>query len=217
MLCHAAEVELEIGFLLRGSRGRVHVDLRPAAGAASSGRDALDPSLPAAHGAGLPVCTATIDYAGTGYAAAMGWVQFVRSTDSTRPDIFELDPLALYNDVNTPYAFFGITPTLFDAPYRDAEQDLVWQARSYLATTPAAVPLLAFTWGFRISGLATTQRSAAGRYLEARAGPPPRSTPGPPGHTSRDERVQPKPMVSEDHSEVESVLGHRWGDWSAGG
>lgn len=105
--------------------------------------------MPAAHCAGLPVCTATIDYAGTGYAAAMGWVQFVRSTDSGRPDVFELDPLALYKDVNTPYAFFGITPTLFDAPYRDAEQDLVWRARSYLATTPdavltpTAVPLLA--------------------------------------------------------------------------
>lgn len=162
MLCHAAEVELEIGFLLRGSRGRVHVDLRAAAGAASSGRDVLDPSLPAAHGAGLPLCTATIDYAGTGYAAAMGWVQLVRSTDSGRPDVFELDPLALYNHVNTPYAFFGITPTLFDAPYRDAEQDLVWRARSYLATTPdavhtpAAVPLLAFTWGFQIQAGSVT-------------------------------------------------------------
>ncbi len=156
VLCQPADVELEIGFLLRGSRGRVHVDLRPAAGAASSGRVVLDPSLPAAHGAGLPVCTATVDYAGIGYTAVMGWVQFVRSTDSGRPDIFELDPLALYSDVNTPYAFFGITPTLFDAPYRDSEQHLVWQARSYLATTPdavltrAAVPLLAFSWGFRI-------------------------------------------------------------------
>ena len=65
----------------------------------------------------------------------MGWVQFVRSTDSDRPDVFELGSLALYRDVNTPYAFFGITPTPFDAPYRDLESDLFWQARSYLATT----------------------------------------------------------------------------------
>ncbi len=156
MLRHAVGVELEIGFLLHGSRGRVQVDLQPAAGANSSGRGLLDPSLPAVHGAGLPVCTATVDYEGLGYAAVMGWVQFVRSTDSARPDVFELDPLALYRDVNRLYAFFGITPTLFDAPYRDLESDLFWQARSYLATTPdavltpAVVPLLAFTWGFRI-------------------------------------------------------------------
>lgn len=63
----------------------------------------------------------------------------------------------MYAGVNTPYAFFGITPTLFDAPYRDTEQDLVWEARSYLATTPdavftqAAFPLVAFSWGFQIT------------------------------------------------------------------
>lgn len=155
-------MEVEFDFQLRGSRGCVHVDLRPAAGAGSSGRDVLDPRLSAGHGAGLPVCTATVDYAGVGYAAAMGWVQFVRSTDSRQPDVFELDPLALYGDVNTPYAFFGITPTLFDAPYRDVDQDLVWQARSYLSVTPdavltrAAIPLLAFSWGFQIEAGSVT-------------------------------------------------------------
>lgn len=55
-----------------------------------------------------------------------------------------------------------MAPTLFDAPYRDRKRDLVWEARSYLATTPdavltqAAVPLVAFSWGFRIeAGLVT--------------------------------------------------------------
>ncbi len=151
-----------MGFLLRESRGRVYVQSRPATGVASSGRGVIDPALPAEHGAGLPECTATIAYAGAGYAAAMGWVQFVRSTDSDRPEVFELDPLALYRGVDTPYAFFGMAPTLFDAPYRDTGQDVVWQARSYLTTTPdavltqAAVPLVAFTWGFHIeAGIVT--------------------------------------------------------------
>lgn len=145
-----------MGFLLRGSYGRVYVQSRPATGVASSGHGVMDPALPAEHGAGLPQCTATIAYAGAGYAAAMGWVQFVRSTDSARPEVFELDPLALYDGVDTPYAFFGMAPTLFDAPYRDIGRDVVWQACSYLATTPdgvvtrAAIPLVAFTWGFRI-------------------------------------------------------------------
>ncbi len=149
-------VQLQISFLLRGSQGRVYVESRPATGVASSGRGVIDPTLPPGYGAGLPECTATISYAGTGYAAAMGWVQFARSTDATRPDVFQLDPLVLCAGVDTPYAFFGIAPTLFDAPYRDTSQDVVWQARSYLATTPdavltqAAVPLVAFTWGFRI-------------------------------------------------------------------
>ncbi len=135
---------------------------RAATGIASSGHGVIDPTLPAVHGAGLPQCTATVSYAGGGYAAAMGWVQFVQSTDAARPEVFELDPLGLYSGVDTPYAFFGMAPTLFDAPYRDTGRDVVWQARSYLATTPdavltqAAVPLLAFTWGFRIdAGLIT--------------------------------------------------------------
>lgn len=46
----------------------------------------------------------------------MGWVQLVQSSDSGHPDRFELDPLALLRNANTPYAFFGIKPQLFDAP-----------------------------------------------------------------------------------------------------
>ncbi|MDN5892657.1 MAG: hypothetical protein L0H93_01420 [Nocardioides sp.] len=51
---------------------------------------------------------------------------------------------------------------MFDAPYRDSKQHLVWQARSYLATSPDAVltkeasPLVAFSWGFRIEGGSVT-------------------------------------------------------------
>lgn len=136
--------------------------MQPATGATASGRAALDPSLPAAHGAGLPTCTATIDFPVVDYTAAMGWVQLVRSTDSARPDVFELDPLALHSDLNTPYAFFGIAPTLFDAPYRDSDHPLVWQARSYLAVSSDAVlakearPVVAFSWGFRIEAGSVT-------------------------------------------------------------
>jgi len=51
---------------------------------------------------------------------------------------------------------------LFDASYWDTGRDVVWQARTYLATTPdavliqAAIPLLAFTWGFRIEAGSVT-------------------------------------------------------------
>ncbi len=35
-----------------------------------------------------------------------GWTQMVRSTDSA-PDRFEMDPIALYQQIPTPYASFG--------------------------------------------------------------------------------------------------------------
>jgi hypothetical protein len=130
------------------------VNVRPSRGVSDSRLDLLDPDLAGADGAGLPTCTARVDYAASGYAAAMGWVQFVRSSDSG--DRFGHDPLALLRGV-MPYAFFGVTPTLFDAPYREVAADLTWTARSYLAITPDAVmtrrvvPIVAFAWGFRIT------------------------------------------------------------------
>jgi hypothetical protein len=39
----------------------------------------------------------------------------VRSTDSG-PDRFEMDPIALYRQIPTPYARFGIRPEPLDAP-----------------------------------------------------------------------------------------------------
>ena len=36
----------------------------------------------------------------------LGWTQMVRSTDSA-PDSFEMDPIALYQQIPTPYACFS--------------------------------------------------------------------------------------------------------------
>jgi hypothetical protein len=58
----------------------------------------------------------------------MGWIQLVRSTDGETPDEYELDPLALFRHVDTPYAFFGIKPELFDAPFREHRRSIRWQA-----------------------------------------------------------------------------------------
>lgn len=80
----------------------------------------------------------------------------MRSTDGETPDEYELDPLSLFRHVDTPYAFFGIKPELFDAPFRDHRYPITWQARSFLCASPDAVmsrvalPLCAFTWGFAI-------------------------------------------------------------------
>lgn len=173
-LCDGSIVDLTVRFVLRGRAGNIAVHIQASRGAADSGAQLLDASLPPEAGAGLPVCTASVSFEGHGYVAAMGWVQLVQSSDAGDPDRYAMDPLALFRGVNTPYAFFGIRPTLFDAPYRDTALSVTWRARSYLAVTSDAVitkearPIAGFTWGFRIgSGSAVTIE--APRELEVRS------------------------------------------------
>src|SRR6185437_15699983 len=84
--------------------------------------------------AGLPACTATVAFPGEGYRAMFGWIQLVRSTDNeSRGAAFEMDPLSLFADLDTPFAFFGHLPTLFDGPARPMRPDMDWLAHSFLA------------------------------------------------------------------------------------
>jgi hypothetical protein len=113
----------------------------------------------------FPVLTATVDFGARGYDAFFGWTPMVRSTDngSGRAQ-FEMDPLFVLRDPPSPYAFFGLTPTLFDPPSRPGRAPMNWLAHSFLATTPGdpaivehlsarrAVPLAGFSWGFDIDG-----------------------------------------------------------------
>lgn len=110
-----------------------------------------------------PVCTARVAYPGRGYGAMLGWVQLVRSTDNdSGGEQFEPDPFALFDEASSPYCWFGIEPTLFDAPSRPAAAPAEWVAHSFLATTPMkeviegngrrVLPLLGFSWGFDARG-----------------------------------------------------------------
>jgi hypothetical protein len=91
---------------------------------------------------------------------------------------FEMDPFELLGEVSHPFGFFGIRPTLFDAPSRDSEATLEWTAHSFLTSVnsrlsdreserigalpaeeqPAAAmkllkelgALLGFSWGFTL-------------------------------------------------------------------
>jgi hypothetical protein len=88
--------------------------------------------------------------------AMFGWTQMVRSTDSA-PDRFEMDPIALYQQIPTPYAWFGVRPELFDAPSRDSRYDMTWEAHSFLCVSPDAVltrrvqAIAGFSRGFTIN------------------------------------------------------------------
>ena len=149
--------DLAVTFVLHGAQGRVLVRVSANTEPSELGCDVLAPDTPGFAAAGFPVCEAQVEYERDGYFAAMGWVQLVRSTDGHRPGEFELDPLALFRGVDTPYAFFGIRPRLFDAPFRESRAAMTWLARSFLCASPdlvmsrTALPVCAFTWGFTIT------------------------------------------------------------------
>jgi hypothetical protein len=104
---------------------------------------------------GFPSCQATVSYPGKGYNALFGWVQLVQAEDFGAGH-FALDPLRFFEDTAAPYCFYGICPTLFDAPSRGQRYELDWTAHSFLAPIdlfegdPEVQPLLGFSWGFAI-------------------------------------------------------------------
>lgn len=147
---------VDLPFSLRGAAGTVHVSVTANDDPAALGCDLLDPSLPPDAALGYPVCRATVALDADGYAACLGWVQLVRSTDDD--DVFKPDPLALFREVSTPFAFFGVRPELFDAPFRHPREDLTWTAHAFLCAVPdgvmsrALAPVLGFSWGFTVAG-----------------------------------------------------------------
>jgi len=143
-------------FTWDGVVGRVDVECVP-----NDEPDAYGSWWPSAFG--YPVCTARVTYSGRGYRAMVGWVQLVCSTDNkSGGEGFEMDPFALFGDAPTPYCWYGIEPTLFDAPSRPDAPPAEWIAHSFLATTPMlevmegnprrVLPLLGFAWGFDARG-----------------------------------------------------------------
>jgi hypothetical protein len=67
-----------------------------------------------------------------------------------------MDPIAIYADVATPFAWFGVKPEAFDAPSRESLYDMVWEAHCFLCISPDAVltrrvqALCGFSWGFAV-------------------------------------------------------------------
>jgi hypothetical protein len=147
---------LRVPFSLRGISGLISVSVAPDTDPGAIGYFLLTGGLPVDAARGFPVCRATVTYPAQGYAAMFGWTQMVRSTDSA-PGKFEMDPLSLYRQMPTPYAWFGVTPELFDAPSRESRHDMTWEAHSFLCVSPDAVltrhvqAIAGFSWGFTIS------------------------------------------------------------------
>jgi len=147
---------LRVPFSLRGISGLISVSVTPDADPGAIGYSLLTGGLPVDAARGFPVCRATVAYPAQGYAAMFGWAQMARSADSA-PGKFEMDPLSLYRQMPTPFAWFGVRPELFDAPSRESRHDMTWEAHSFLCVSPDAVltrhvqAIAGFSWGFTIS------------------------------------------------------------------
>lgn len=144
-LCSTGAVHL--AFSLGGLQGVVSIHLErnddPASVGSSEGS------------AGLPMCTARVQPTSQGYNAMCGWIQLVRSTDNASGgQQFEMDPFGPFTDTGSPYAFYGLAATLFDAPGRETRDDLDWTAHAWLARTELnsrlVEPVVGFSWGFSI-------------------------------------------------------------------
>lgn len=143
---------MEIPFTHQGQNGRVIVTVETTLSPVTLGVG--DSAL------GLANCKATIEYSAGGYLGLLGWVQLVRSTDNTfhgrEFEIDPFDPFGLYERAPLPYCWYGIAPTLFDAPSRNERIPLDWVAHSFLAASPfggntrIVTPLLGFAWGFHV-------------------------------------------------------------------
>lgn len=145
---------MRLPFTLRGRGGDIDITV-------DATRDPGELGAPP-DAQGLAYCEATITHPANGYAALLGWIQMVRSTDNhSRGEQFEMDPLTFVGEVAHPFCFLGIKPLLFDAPSRPTRNNLDWLAHSYLChvadyETREVHALAGFSWGFTINDGDTT-------------------------------------------------------------
>lgn len=106
---------------------------------------------------GFPVIRATITPTSRGYADMLGWVQLV--DDSFHADGFHADGFEPLGDLPHPFGFYGVSPTLFDAPHFDGER-FDFLAHTFLCGLGGDLlefrreirAVLGFIWGCRKRG-----------------------------------------------------------------
>ena len=136
---------MELEFRHHAASGRVAVDVCENTNPAELGCDAAS--------IGLPVCTARVETAAQGTApcaAGSKWCAPQTTRLGEKASTWTPSPR---RGTDSPYAFYGLAPTLFDAPGRDHRNDLDWLAHAFLAHTPLGAntveAVLGFSWGFR--------------------------------------------------------------------
>ncbi|KAG9959605.1 hypothetical protein KCU61_g7359, partial [Aureobasidium melanogenum] len=111
----------------------------------------------------FPVCNAKIiSTEDCGYAAIYGWIQMVQEAplnpeftmDTSK--LWDMDPIPITADLDSPFIWFGPEPQLFDAPFRAHRTDMDWTCRSFLTyiedslMSKSVCLILVFEWGFQI-------------------------------------------------------------------
>lgn len=143
---------LRIPFTARGGSGHVSVTLAVMDDPVDVGQ------VPEAEG--FPVCRASVGFDLDGYDGFLGWLQLVGTRSAGQDErVFEIDPLQVFEGLETPFAFYGLRPELFDAPYRrDQTRYLDWLAQSFLCVSPShpmarnVQAVAGFSWGFVMEG-----------------------------------------------------------------
>ena len=143
---------LAVPFRLRGLDGLVTVDTAVNEEPARWGYDLLG-QFPMEQPLGFPVVHASVAYPAEGYRAVMGWIQLVyHGEDRDNPEVM-VDLPPQHVEAGTPYAFWGFSPTFFDAP-STPRSGIHWVADAFLATSPDALmtrsvmPVCGFRWGY---------------------------------------------------------------------
>lgn len=165
LLSSAAEtknMDLQIPYLLHSQEGKVHISIDSNNDPIRWGFDVLySGNRPLEGIKGFPVCTAKVHYEGDGYAAVMGWIQFVTFQAEGEKDFtILLDRSPQLSESNSPYYSWGYLPTLFDAPAmlmpdHSKKPRIHWTADSFLVASPdgvlskVVVPLASFSWGYK--------------------------------------------------------------------
>jgi hypothetical protein len=140
---------LGLPFRWAGREGEVRIEIRENDDPAALGCEEF--------ARGFPVITATISPPSQGYADMLGWVQLV--DDSWHGGGFHIDGFEPLGSLPHPFGFYGVSPTLFDAPHFDGE-DFDFFAHTFLCGLGGkllefrheARAVLGFSWGFRKRG-----------------------------------------------------------------
>jgi hypothetical protein len=106
---------------------------------------------------GFPVLRATISPTSRGYTDMLGWVQLV--DDSWHANGVHADGFEPFGEFPHPFSYYGVSPTLFDAPHFDGE-DFDFLAHTFLCGLGGellefrreARAILGFSWGCRKRG-----------------------------------------------------------------
>ena len=151
---------LSLDFSLPRSRaGSVTASVRTNRDPSNYGLQLLFPGHDMGTFKGFPVCEASVSTLGMqGYGSIYGWIQMVRSGEPSNISAapWEMDPVPILSGLNTPFAWFGPEPKLFDAPMRIGVQELDWTCHSFLAYIEDGLmskdlkPVLGFEWGFEL-------------------------------------------------------------------